>query len=123
MNSSANAPAPKYRPVTFGVTRVTVREGAGDTAGSRYVTADQPLANYPDRITDRLIHWAKEAPDRIWMAKREKRTDADGTVTTGDWKQITFAQALGAARSMGQALLDRGLGVNRPVAILSENDL
>ena len=123
MNSSANAPAPKYRPVTFGVTRVTVREGAGDNAGSRYVTADQPLADYPDRITDRLIQWAKEAPDRSWMAKREKLTDADGTVTTGDWKHITFAQALAAARSMGQALLDRGLGVDRPVAILSENDL
>ena len=123
MSTSATASAPKYRPVTFGVTRVTVSEDAGAGLGHRYVIADQPLAPFADRITDRLIHWAKEAPERIWMAKREKLTDANGVVTTGDWKHITFAQALAGARSIGQALLNRGLNAERPVAILSENDL
>jgi feruloyl-CoA synthase len=36
---------------------------------------------------------------------------------------VSYAQALHAARSIGQALLDRGLSAERPVAILSENGL
>jgi feruloyl-CoA synthase len=53
------------------------------------------------------------------MARRVR--NADGS--TGDWRHISYAQALASARSIGQALLDRGLNAERPVAILSENDL
>jgi feruloyl-CoA synthase len=42
---------------------------------------------------------------------------------TGEWQHITWAQALAQARSIGQALLDRGLSAERPVVILSENSL
>ena len=107
---------PRYRPLEFGVTRVALREGAD---GARYLTAEQPLQDYADRITDRLLHWAHAAPDRIWMARRMRTADGG----TGDWQSISFAQALRSARCIGQALLDRSLGPDRPVAILSENDL
>ncbi len=107
---------PKYRPLTFGVTRIALRDGA---AGTRYVVADQPLEPYAHRITDRLVHWAQVAPDRTWMARRVRNTDG----STGEWRHITYAQALGSARSIGQALIARALDVERPVAILSENDL
>ena len=108
--------SPKYRPLTFGVTRVALREGE---AGTRYVMADQPLLPYAHRITDRLVHWAQTAPERTWMARRLR--NADGS--TGEWRHISYAQALHSARSIGQALVDRGLNAERPVAILSENDL
>ena len=111
-----NAPAPKYRPLTFGVTRVALRDGVG---GTRYVMADQPLQPYAHRITDRLVHWAQVAPDRTWMARRVRHADG----STGDWRHISYAQALQGARSIGQALIDRSLDAERPVAILSENDL
>ena len=39
---------PRYRPVTFGVRRVNVREGA---AGVRYLEAAEPLQSYAERIT------------------------------------------------------------------------
>ena len=45
------------------------------------------------------------------------------TAASGDWRHISFAQALDAARRIGQGLLDRGLSAERPVLILSENDL
>ena len=107
---------PSYRPLTFGVTRVALREGLH---GAQYLKADQPLADYAQRITDRLIHWAQTAPDRTFMARRIK--NADGS--SGDWRHISYAQALVSARNIAQALLDRGLSPERPVAILSENDL
>ncbi|MFW5331196.1 feruloyl-CoA synthase [Hydrogenophaga sp. ZJX-1] len=108
--------AAKFRPLKFGVTRATLRDG--DT-GVHYLAADQALLPFPDRLTDRLVHWAKERPDQTLFARRVK--NADGS--TGDWQHITFAQALDAARRIGQGLLNRGLSAERPVLILSENDL
>ena len=106
----------RYRPMRFGVTRGVLREGAN---GVRYLRAEQALEPYAKRMTDRLLHWAERAPDRVFMARRVR--NADGS--RGDWQEITYAQALQHARSIGQALLDRGLGAERPVAILCENSL
>lgn len=108
--------APKFRPLRFGVTRVVLRQGQ---PGVRYLRADQALEGYPARITDRLQHWAQAAPGRSFMARREKQADG----TTGDWRHLSYAQAWAAARSIAQALLDRGLSAERPVLILSGNDL
>ena len=108
--------AAKYRPLTFGVTRATLRDGV---TGTHYLRADQELRPFPERLTDRLLHWAKERPDQTLFARRVK--NADGS--SGDWKHISFAQALDAARRIGQGLLNRGLNADKPVLILSENDL
>jgi feruloyl-CoA synthase len=110
------ASTPRYRPLRFGVTRAILRDGPG---GVRYLRADQPLDTFAYRITDRLVHWAETAPDRVFIARRAR--NADGS--TGDWQKITYREALDIARRVGQALLDRGLGPERPVAILSENSL
>lgn len=108
--------AAKYRPLTFGVTRATLRDGE---TGVHYLRADQNLAPFPERLTDRLVHWAKARPDQTVFARRVK--NADGS--SGDWQHISFAQALDAARRIGQGLINRGLSAERPVLILSENDL
>jgi len=106
----------KFREMKFGVTRVQMREGA---AGTRYMRADQDLAPYAQRMTDRLVHWAEQAPERTLFARRRK--NADGS--TGDWQHISFSQALASARRIAQSLINRGLNAERPVVILSENDL
>ncbi|MES2635551.1 MAG: feruloyl-CoA synthase [Pseudomonadota bacterium] len=108
--------SPRYRPLEFGVTRVTLSDGEG---GVRYLRADQDLQDRAPRITDRLVHWARTAPDRTFIARRAR--NADGS--PGAWQHITYAQALDKARRIGQALIDRGLDAHRPVAILSENSL
>ena len=41
----------------------------------------------------------------------------------GDWRHISYAQAWQSAQSIAQALIDRGLSAERPVVIMSENDL
>jgi len=78
------------------------------------VRPDEPLEPYPKVLTDRLLRWANVCPDRICAAKRE---------AGGEWRRLTYAQVLAAVQSIGQALLDRGLSSERPVTILSENDL
>ncbi len=107
---------PRYRPLTFGVTRAHLRRTAD---GVQYLRAEQDLQPYAHRMTDRLVHWAQTDPDRLFMARRERLADGG----TGDWQRVTYGQALQAARGIAQALLDRGLSAERPVAILSENGL
>ena len=108
--------APKFRPLTFGVTRVVQHEGA---PGVRYVRAEQPLQDHPPRLTDRLQHWAATAPDRTFMARRVKQADG----SSGDWRHVSYAEAWASARAIAQGLINRGLSAERPVVILSENDL
>jgi feruloyl-CoA synthase len=83
--------------------------------GSVILRSTEALRWFPDRLTDCLEQWAQDAPDRSFVAQR-----APGG---GDWRHITYAQMLQRAQAVGQALLDLGLSVDRPVAILSENDL
>jgi feruloyl-CoA synthase len=82
--------------------------------GTILIRSRYPLDPYPPRITDRLRHWAEQAPDRVFMAARDQ---------SGAWRKITYAQALAYARSVGEFLLSRDLSADRPVAILSGNDL
>lgn len=112
----ATAPTPRYRPLRFGVTEVTTRQGDN---GVVYVRATQDLQPHPVRLTDRLAHWAQTTPDRTWMAQRVK--NADGSL--GDWRHISYQEAWQSARRIAQALLDRRLSADRPVVMLSENDL
>ena len=112
----ATTPTPRYRPLRFGVTEVTTRQGDN---GVVYVRATQDLQPHPVRLTDRLAHWAQTTPDRTWMAQRVK--NADGSL--GDWRHISYQEAWQSARRIAQALLDRNLSADRPVVMLSENDL
>ena len=72
------------------------------------------LGNYPSRLTERLERWAEHAPARTFLAKRGP---------DGAWRRLTYAETLESVRRIGQALLERGLSAERPLAILSGNDL
>jgi feruloyl-CoA synthase len=60
-----------------------------------------------------LTHWADAAPDRVFLAQREG----------DDWRKISYAAAFDAVTRLGQALIDRELGSDRPLAILSGNGI
>lgn len=82
--------------------------------GVRVLRCVEPLGPYPAFLTDRLEHWARIAPDRPAFAQR------DGE---GPWRCIAYAPLLQAVEAVGEALIARGLNAERPVAILSENDI
>jgi feruloyl-CoA synthase len=82
--------------------------------GTYIIRPEEPLEDYPRVLTERLIYWAGAAPDRALAAKRR----ADGS-----WRYLRYGEALQKVRSLGQAFLDRGLSAERPIAILSDNDL
>jgi feruloyl-CoA synthase len=103
-------PAP-VRPVRVGPQDTIVTREAN---GIIRLRSPEPLAPYASKITERLEHWARVAPDRIYMAQRD---------AAGGWRTVTYAQALDHARHIGSALLKRNLSAERPLVILSGNDI
>jgi feruloyl-CoA synthase len=81
--------------------------------GAIVLRSPQTLAAYERSVGEWLVKWAREVPERVFVA------DRDG----GQWHRVTYAQALEAARRIGQALLERGLGPDKPVAILADNSV
>jgi feruloyl-CoA synthase len=98
------------RAISFGDPAVWV-ERRDD--GTIYLRPKAALGDYPVRLTDRLHHWARVEPNRIFMAER----------STGGWRQITYAQLLTSTRHIASALLARGLSAERPIVILSGNSI
>ncbi len=104
--------APQYRALPLGGSLAAHFEQRAD--GTTLVTSAEPLADYPARLTDRLLHWASVSPDHTLAAKR---------VNGGEWRRISYAEAVDRAKRIAQALLDLGLSAQHPIAILSDNDL
>ncbi len=105
------APRPRIRPVTLGPQDVTVDHRSD---GAMLLRSPQPLGRYPDKLTERLEFWAAETPGQVFLAQRD---------ANGDWRTVTYEQALEFARRIGEALLARNLSAERPLVILSGNDI
>ena len=82
--------------------------------GALLLRSPHALQAYPHRLTERLAHWARTCPAQTWLAQRE---------ASGGWRKLSYAEGFDRVRALAQALLDRGLSVQRPLAILSENDI
>jgi feruloyl-CoA synthase len=107
----SQSPAPRFRPVRLGP-RDVVMERRAD--GAFILRSPHRLGPYPAKLTERLEYWAAKVPDRVLFAQRD---------ATGGWRTLTYAAALDQARRIGEALLARGLTPERPIAILSGNDI
>jgi feruloyl-CoA synthase len=99
------------RPVKLGPPDVLVERRKDGTILMR---SPHPLPPYPKNLTERLVHWAKAAPHRVFLAQRE---------TAGGWRTMTYEQTLTAVHAIAGALLQRDLSPERPIAILSGNDI
>ncbi|MGA9088138.1 MAG: AMP-binding protein [Bradyrhizobium sp.] len=74
-----------------------------------------PLKPYEKHIPASLAKWAKETPNRIWLAQR---TGADR-----QWRKVSYGEARRTVDALTQALLNLKLKPGSPVAILSGNSI
>jgi feruloyl-CoA synthase len=72
------------------------------------------LGAYPERLTDRLDHWALHAPGRTFLAERDLH---------GRWRRISYSAFRRQSCAAARWLLAAGLSAERPLAILSGNDI
>src|SRR6185436_9018312 len=108
---SMESTARRIRSVNITPIEATIRHGSD---GVVYLSSPQTLGPYPDRITDRLEHWAREAPSRVFLAQRD---------LTGGWRTLTYADAFDSVGRISQSLLNRRLSRERPILILSGNGI
>jgi len=81
--------------------------------GSLILRSEMELEPYEASLGLLLRHWARETPDRVFLAERPTPDD--------EWTELTWGEAGRKANSVAQALIDRKLGPERPVLILSGN--
>ncbi len=101
----------EYRDIDF---RPAEAEFTARPDGGWIVTCPTPLGPYPRAYTEFLLHWASVAPDRVLLARREP---------AGGWATLTYGQMRDKIMCLAQAFLDLGLSAERPVAIMSGNDI
>jgi feruloyl-CoA synthase len=111
MAGQTGAVIARIRDVRLGPFDLVVERRSDGTIRAR---SPHRLGDYPARLTWCLEHWAGRAPDRTFLAKRDH---------AGGWRRLSYAETLRGVRRIGQALLERGLSAERPLAILSGNDL
>ena len=110
----------KQLPIDAAVPLRAVRLGARDVVidrkpdGTAYLRSAQALGPYPAKLTERLVYWAQAAPARIFLAQRDRE---------GGWRKLSYAGVLEQVRRIGQGLLRRNLSADRPLVILSGNDI
>ena len=82
--------------------------------GCQLVRHLTPLGAYPQSIPHILAERADAHGGRVFLAERDE---------SGGWRTLTFAQAKARSDAVAQALLERGLGQDKPVMILSGNSI
>src|SRR5207249_2141773 len=83
--------------------------------GSILVRSTMPLQPAARCIGDWLEHWARQAPERIFLADR---ASADAP-----WSTVTYNDALRQVRAAAAWILAQGLSAERPLVILSDNSV
>src|SRR5918995_1750146 len=82
--------------------------------GGSLLESRLPLAPFERSVGQMLRRWAEREPDRLLIAERDR---------SSAWRRVTYGEARAAADSIAQALLDRGLGPERPLMVLSGNSV
>ena len=95
----------------FAPARVDVEQLPG---GGLILRSPLKLESYAANICSYLVDWAEQAPERTFLAERS---------VTGDWRSVTYGEALASVRALAQALLAHGVSDDRPVMILSDNSI
>jgi feruloyl-CoA synthase len=103
---------PPFRPLKYKQPNIEATRGKG---GVVYLRSREPMGAMSRSIPHVLDERAARHPDRPWLKQREPNH--------GLWRQITYGEAAQITRSLAQALIDRGLGPDAPLLILSGNSL
>ncbi|WP_411389216.1 feruloyl-CoA synthase [Pseudomonas sp. MPB23] len=101
---------PRYRAVSIGHAPVEVTE----EQGVLHMRSLEPLAELPTRLLDRLVHWAQVRPEQTFIATRQ---------SGGDWRRVSYREMLASVCAIAQGLLSYGLSADKPLVLLSGNDI
>ena len=102
--------SPPTRRVRLGPTEVRAERRPD---GVVVLRSPHALGPYPAKLTERLEYWAARSPERTLFAQRNNDS----------WRRLTYGEARDKAKRIAAALVARGLSAERPLVVLSGNDL
>jgi len=98
-------------PVVFAPAAVNVKE---TPEGGYLLSSPLLLEPYEESLGVMLRRRAEESPERIFLGERD---------ASGQWSFLTFGEACSRADAIAQAFINRNMGPDRPVMILSGNSI
>lgn len=100
-----------FKNINFGptATKKTIRED-----GSILLNLEQTLEEFPEKITQKLVHWAENKPNEVFIARRNAQNE---------WVKLTYSVTLNQVKSIAQYLLNLNFSVDETIVILSENSI
>jgi len=116
MNIQVKSDLPPFKPLPQKAPDIAVERKSDGTV---YIRSNHPIGEMPRSIAHLLEARAAEHPDRNFIGQRQMLPDGK----TGDWKYITYGEANARANAVAQALLNRGLGPDAPLMVLSGNSI
>ena len=73
---------PPFKEIKFGPRKTKKSVGAN---GTILLESVETLNEFPEKITEPLVHWAKKTPDKTFLARRDEN---------GEWIKLTYHQTL-----------------------------
>jgi feruloyl-CoA synthase len=82
--------------------------------GSILLELEQPLSDFPEKITEKLIYWTEKTPNKTFIAQKSNE---------GIWQNLSYTETLQKVENIAQFLLNQDFKEGETIAILSENSL
>ncbi|AFK02738.1 AMP-dependent synthetase and ligase [Emticicia oligotrophica DSM 17448] len=101
-----------YKNTSFGPTKTYKKQLEN---GIVHFGNQQTLADFPIKITDKLLQWAEIKPNHTFIGRRDP--------LTRDWVNLSYHETLEKVKNIAQYLLNLEFSPDETVVILSENSL
>src|ERR1700753_3464671 len=111
-NAAAVLEKPAFRKIEWLKRDIAVDRRAD---GATVIKSRVPLQHYAKHIPASLAKWAREAPERIWLAQRGG--------PDRQWRKVSYGEGQRTVDALTPGLLNLGIFEGRPVAILSGNSI
>ncbi|HEY1630888.1 MAG TPA: AMP-binding protein [Rhizomicrobium sp.] len=116
MNVQVKPKLPPFKPLAQKAPSISVDRKPDGTV---YLKSNHELGSTHRSIAHLLEERAGLHPGRNYIGERQPLPDGK----LGDWRYITYGEANAQASAIAQALIERGLGPDAPLMILSGNSI
>ncbi|MDP1739339.1 MAG: feruloyl-CoA synthase [Caulobacter sp.] len=110
MNGDTSLSTAPFRDARYAPRRLDVQRR---TDGSLVLANPTPVVAAFETMHGALVHWAAQAPERVWLAERA----GEG------WREVTYRQALPMVAALAGGLAGRGLKRGDCLLILARNGI
>ncbi len=116
MNVQVKQELPPFKPLAQKAPSVTADRRAD---GTIYLKSNHHIGAMHRSVPHLLEERAGQHPERNYIGERQRLPNG----SLGDWNYITYGEANAQANAIAQALLDRGLGPDAPLMVISGNSI